>query len=112
MAFKVISNRDFQNASGFTNHQFKRLDDLFCRAAAAKTLNFRAVDCDLDEGMASFTYCKAPNHPPYLQFVIRRNGPNSTMFELYKEGKGRVAKSALFDRVFDRLRAEVEVLGD
>ncbi len=108
MDFTVYTNPGADQPSGFTRYQFKKLDELYCRAAAAKTLTYRTVECDFDEGLASFTYYKNQSQSPYLQFLIRKVGPRTVMFELYKQGKGRIAKSGVFDRVVERLREEIE----
>ncbi len=34
------------------------------------------------------------------------------MFEVYKHGKGRIAKSGVFDRAYEKLCNEVEKLGE
>ena len=94
----------------FKNHEFRLLDGLFSRAASVKALNDRAIDVNLDEGACYFTYYRAENAAPYLQFVIRRVGPKTSMYELYKEGKGRITKSGLFERTYERLVEEVEAL--
>ena len=65
---------------------------------------------DFDEGACTFTYYRSNNYKPYLQFVIRHVGPHTSMYELYKEGKGRIAKSGLFKRAFERLEEEVAAL--
>ena len=96
--------------SGFTNTQFKKLDGLYLMAAAKHLLTFRTVDCDFDEGVASYTYYKSEHLSPYLSFVIRRVGPRTTMYEVYLQDKGRVAKSGVFEKAFERLQAEVENL--
>ena len=110
MAFTVITNPSFETKTGFTQGQFKRLDDLYCRAASAKILNYRTVECDFEEGVASYTYHQSPSHAPFAQFVIRRAGPKEMMYELYRQGGGRIAKSAIFDRVFEKLREEIQTL--
>jgi len=112
MTFEVINNPDFVQPAGFTKQQFRMLDQLYCACATDKTLTYRTVDCDFDEGIASYTYYKSFNHAPYLQFIIRKVGPRSTMFEVFKYGKGRVAKSGVFDRAYDKLRAEIELLSN
>ena len=109
MTFTVITNPSFQTVRGFTKGQFKRLDDLYCRAASAKTLNFRTVECDFEEGVASYTYYKSRDHAPFAQFVIRRAGKDM-MYELYVEGGGRLAKSEIFDKVFEKLRSLINGL--
>ncbi len=113
MSFKVINNPDldkFKARSGFKNYQFKMLAGLFSRAASAKALYDVAVDVDFDEGLCTFTYYKSNNYVPYLQFVIRHVGPQTDMYELYRESKGRIAKSGLFERVYEKLSAEIETL--
>ena len=113
MGFKVIDNPDFKKfkaQSGFKNHQFKLLAGLFSRAASVKALYDIAVDVDFDEGLCTFTYYKSNNYVPYLQFVIRHVGPQTDMYELYKDGKGRITKSGLFDRAYKKLETEIEAL--
>lgn len=113
MSFEVIDNPHFlkfKSYSGFTNAQFKQLAGLFSRAAAAKVLYDIGVDVDFEESVCTFTYYRSNAYQPYLQFVIRRVGPRSDMYELYKESKGRIAKSGLFDRTLERLEQEIEEL--
>ena len=98
--------------SGFTNAQFKKLDGLYLIASAAKTLTYRSVECDFDEGLASYTYYRSEQFAPYLQFVIRRVGPRTTMYEIYLQDKGRIIKSGIFDKAYERLKEEVEKLLD
>lgn len=98
------------HSSGFTSAQFKKLDGLYLKAAAAKVLNYRTVECDFDEGVASYTYYKSEHFNPYLRFVIRRIGPRATMYELYLQDKGRIAKSGVFERAYEKLVEEVEKL--
>lgn len=115
MSFHVIDNPDFKKfrkKSGFSNTEFRQLAGLFSRAASAKALYDIAVDVDFDEGVCQFTYFRSNSYQPYLTFVIRQVGPRTDMYELYKEGKGRIAKSGLFDRVFARLEVEVAELMD
>ncbi len=112
MTFEVINNPAFVQPAGFTKQQFRMLDQVYCACATEKTLTYRTVECDFDQGIASYTYYKSFNHAPYLQFIIRKVGPKSTMFELYKYGKGRIAKSGVFERTYDRLCAEIELLSD
>ncbi len=110
MDFKVINNPEFNKfkaQSGFKNREFKMLAGLYSRAASQKALYDIAVDVDFDEGVCTFTYYQSNNYVPYLQFLIRRVGPHTDMYELYKEGKGRIAKSGLFDRTYERLEEEV-----
>jgi len=77
MAFTVITNERFAQVSGFSNKQFKKLDALYLKASAARTLNYRTVDCDFEEGVARYTYFKSEYDSPYLQFLIRRVGPQT-----------------------------------
>ncbi len=108
MSFQIINNPNFQANTGFTNAQFKKLDDLYCRAAGVKVLSTRTVECDFDKGTAMYTYYKTQSHAAYLQFIIRKVGPRVLMYEVYKEGSGRIAKSGVFERAFDVLRDEIE----
>lgn len=110
MTFRVINNPAFQAVTGFTNAQFKKLDDLYCRAAAAKSLTYRTVECDFEEGIAHYTYFKSEKQHPHLQFVIRKVGPKTLMYEVFKTGKGRIAKSGVFERAFETLAAEINAL--
>jgi len=113
MVFRVIDNPDlkkFKAQSGFKNAEFKMLAGLYSRAAGVRALYDIAVDVDFDEGLCTFTYYRSNNYVPFLQFVIRRVGPNTDMYELYMEGKGRISKSGLFERTFKRLEEEVEAL--
>ena len=110
MTFEVIHNPAFNQPAGFTQNQFRKLDQLYCMAVHHKTLGYRAVDCDFDEGLAIYTYYLANQHVPYLQFLIRRVGPRTTMFEVFKQGKGRIVKSGVFDRAYERLREEIDQL--
>ena len=112
MSFRVINNPRFNVQTGFTNAQFKKLDDLYCRAAAAKALSYRTVECDFDEGVAVYTYFRVQGHAAFLQFIIRKVGPKTLMYEVFKEGKGRIAKSGVFDRAFEKLRDEITPLFD
>lgn len=112
MTFEVIHNLAFSQPSGFSKNQFRKLDYLYCSAASAKMFSDRSVECDFDAGIASYTYYVASHHEPYLQFVIRKVGPRSTMFELYKQGKGRIMKSGIFDRTYDKLCSEIDALSD
>lgn len=110
MSFEVITNPSFQARTGFTQAQFKKLDDLYCRAASEKTLNFRTVECDFEEGVASYTYYKSKDQPPLLQFVIRKVGPKTMMYEVYRQGGGKVVQSGVFDKAFEGLRKEMNAL--
>lgn len=110
MSHNVISVLGSTAPAGMSPSQFKRIDGVFCLAASAKALSYRAVDCDFDEGVMTITLAKSEHHPAYLSFVSRKVGPKTTMYELYKDGKGRIEKSALFDRVFTRFQKEVEAV--
>lgn len=110
MTFGIIDNPKFEAQSGFTNTQFKALDDLYCRAAAQKVLKYRTVECDFDEGMACYTYYKAEHCPPVFEFVISKVGPKTLMYEVYAKGRGRIAKSGVFTIAFEKLRKEIEDL--
>jgi len=112
MSFEVIHNPAFVQPAGFSQGQFRKLDQLYCMAAADKTLTYRTVDCDFDEGIAIYTYYMSTGHAPYLQFMIKKVGPRTTMFEVYKQGKGRVAKSGVFDRAYETLRDEINLLSE
>lgn len=107
---EIIPFSSQSHASGFSNAQFKKLDGLYLQACALKTLTYRTVDCDFDEGIATYTYYKSPQFAPYLSFVIRRVGPRATMFEVYLQDKGRVMKSGVFEKAFERLQVEVNAL--
>ena len=116
MSDKVITIPQFakhgDQSSGFTQSQFKQLDGLYLQAASQKTLTYRTVECDFDEGIASYTYYQSAQHQPYLQFIIRQVGPRTTMFEVFLQGKGRIAKSGLFERAFEKLAEEIRNLSD
>jgi hypothetical protein len=105
MAFTVIHNPDFGKLekAGFTRFQFQKLDALYLQALQHKVLACRAVDCNFDEGIMTFTYAKTEHHPPMFQFIIRQVGPRQVIYELFQEGKGRAFKSGLFDRVYEKL---------
>lgn len=105
MSFTVIHNPDFgkMEKAGFTRFQFQRLDALYLRALQGKVLTCRMVDCDFEEGVATFSYAKAESHPPLFQFIIRQVGPRQVLYELYQQGKGRPFKSGIFERVYERL---------
>lgn len=113
MVFEVIDNPDFKKfkaAAGFRNHEFRLLASLFSRAAAARALYDFGVDVDFDEGACTFTYYRTNAYKPFLRFVIRHAGPRTALYELYAEGRGRIARSGLFRRVYDRLAQEIEGL--
>ena len=109
MIFEVINNPDFKQPAGFTQKQFRKLDQLYC-SSSNNAINERSVECDFDKGIATYTYYISSQHIPYLQFVIRKVGPNTTMFELFKKDCGRVIKSEIFERTYDRLCYEVSLL--
>ena len=108
----IITFAKTNQAAGFTPAQFRHLDQIYCRAAAEKILTYRSVECDFDEGVASYTYYQNSNAPPHLQFVIRQVGPRTVMYEVFKIGKGRIVKTGLFDRAIERLEYEIHQLGD
>tara|TARA_B100001989_G_C24540559_1_gene467311 strand:+ start:1400 stop:1750 length:351 start_codon:yes stop_codon:yes gene_type:complete len=110
MSNDVILNPAFHQPAGFTQNQFRKLDQLYCMTAAEKVLTYRTVECDFDDGIASYTYFKTEVDSPYLQFVIRKVGPRATHFELYKKHKGCIAKSSIFERTYEKLREEIEKL--
>lgn len=110
MTFRVIDNPYLKAQTGFTTLQFKKLDGLFLRTAADKVLTYRTVECDFDEEVASYTYYERETSPPFLQFIIRKVGPKAMMYEVFKQGKGRIAKSGVFDIAFDKLQVEIESL--
>lgn len=112
MVFQVIDNPDFgkfRARSGFKNAEFRLLAGLFSRAASAKALLDMAVDVDFDEGTCTVSYF-ITRYGPHLSFVIRHVGPRTSMYEVYKGGKGQIVKSGLFARAFERLEAEVMAL--
>lgn len=106
MSFELINNPAFLAKTGFTNAQFKKLDGLYLRAAATKSLTYRTVECDFDEGVASYTYYKAEGQAPYIQFIIRKEGPRAMMYEVFRHAKGRVFKSGVFERAFEKLATD------
>lgn len=110
MSFEVINNPKFYAKTGFSNAEFKKLDALYLKAAGEKVLTYRTVDCDFDTEVASYTYFKSAGQAPYLEFLIKKVGPRTMMYEVFKHGKGRVAKSGVFDRAFDKLKEEIENL--
>ena len=112
MVFEVIDNPNFSQPAGFTQAQFRKLDQLYCTAAACKILTYRSVECDFDEGVASYTYYISVHQAPYLQFIIRKVGPKTTMFEVFKQSSGRLIRSGVFDRAYDKLRAEIDFLSE
>ena len=114
MSDKVITIPQFskqaEQSAGFTQGQFRKLDGLYIKASAEKALTYRTVECDFEEGLASYTYYVTAGQSPYLQFLIRRVGPRAVMYEIYLKDKGRILKSGLFDRAYERLSEEVERL--
>ena len=112
MILRVIDNPDFKKLekAGFSNAQFKKLDALYLQAMSDKVFGYRSVDVDFDEGVAEYAYYKTEYQPAALRFVIRHVGPRTVMYEVWKEGKGRISKSGLFDRAYERLQAEIEAL--
>jgi hypothetical protein len=110
MNLTVIENPDFKkfkSRSGFRNAEFRKLASLFSRGVTFKAVQDMAVDVDFDEGVCTFTYYRGNARAPYLQFVVRHVGPQTNMYELYLDTKGRIAKSGLFDRVYERLEKEI-----
>lgn len=110
MTFHVIDNPQYFPKTGFTNAQFKKLDSLYLQAAGAKILNYRTVECDFDSNIATYTYYIAEGYQPYLQFLIKKVGPKTMMYEVYKQGKGRIAKSGVFEYAYKKVQDEVESL--
>lgn len=114
MSDKVITIPNFSKyqeiQTGFTQAQFRKLDGLYLQAAAAKVLTYRSVECDFDEGVASYTYYPSEHFSPYLQFVIRKVGPKTLMYEIFLRDKGRIFKTGLFDRAYERLHDEIYAL--
>jgi hypothetical protein len=108
----IIKPARFQRIekAGFTRFQFQRLDALYLRAMQAKVLMSRAVDCDFEEGILTFSYAKSDHHPPLFRFVVRQVGPRQVHYELYQQGKGRAFKSGIFERVYEKLEAEILAL--
>ena len=101
-----------ERRSGFRNVEFKLLAGLFSRASCRKLIYDMAVDVDMERGMCSFAYHRARNAPASLVFVVLHVGPHTSMYEVWREGRGRIAKSGLFARAFERLEAEIEALAD
>jgi hypothetical protein len=113
MNFTVIENPDynkFKARSGFRNSEFRRLATLYSRGVNGRAVHDMAVDVDFDEGVCTFTYYRGHGRAPFLQFVVRHVGPRTNMYELYQDGRGRIAKSGLFDRVYERLEQEILAL--
>ena len=106
----MITNPKLVAKAGFTNAQFKKLDGLYLRAVADKVLQDRSVECDFDEGVASYTYYRKSGGAASLQFIIRKVGPHTMMYEVFKNKKGRVKKSGVFEIAFARLVEEIEGL--
>jgi hypothetical protein len=113
MTFTVIDNESlhqFTRRSGFRNAEFKRLAGLFSRSSLRKLVYDMAVDVDMEEGVCQFSYFRTPNSPAYLTFIVRHVGPRANMYELWCHGRGRIEKSGLFDRTFERLEQEIDAL--
>jgi hypothetical protein len=112
MTFTVIENENLRSArrSGFRNAEFKKLAGLYSRAMSMKVMYDMGVDVDMDEGVCSFAYYRTPHSPATLTFIVRHVGPRTDMYELWLAGKGRIAKSGMFARVFERLEQEIEAL--
>lgn len=113
MSFKVIDNPEFHKfgtRSGFRNHEFRQLATLYSRGVSGKAVHDMAVDVDFDAGVCAFTYYRGHGRAPFLQFIVRHVGPRANMYELFMADKGRVAKSGLFERVYERLAQEIESL--
>ncbi len=108
MVFEVINNPHYSPKMGFTKAQFRTLDDLYCRAVEKKMLSYRTVECDFEEGYASYTYYKSEYHAPLFRFMIRKIGPKTLQYEVYKQGVGLLIKSSLFDRAFEKLQGALE----
>lgn len=109
----MINNPNFQKDSqrvGFKNHEFKKLAGLFSWGATHKVLYDISVDVDFEDNLATFTYHQSNSYTPFLTFMIRQVGPRTTMYEVWKEGKGRITKSGMFERSFERLQTEVHSL--
>lgn len=112
MSSNVISVSGHQPHTGFTQGQFRKLDQLYCSAVSERLMACRSVEYDYDEGVASYTYFISAQQAPYLQFVIRKIGSGFTMFELFKQGRGRVVRSGIFDRVYEQLVYEIRGLAE
>ena len=114
MTFSLIENDTplpAARTSGFRNAEFKRLAGLYSRACSAKIIADMAVDVDMDEGICSFSYFHARQSPAALTFVVRHAGPRTNMYELWAEGRGKIEKSGLFARIYERLEQEIGQLG-
>ncbi len=113
MTFTVINNDNFSSSSrrsGFRNAEFKKLAGLYSRSSSRKLIYDMAVDANMDEGVCQFSYYRTPNSPAFLTFVVRHVGPRTDMYEIWMEGKGRIEKSGLFIRAYERLEQEIEAL--
>lgn len=113
MSFNVIENPEFskfKDRTGFKNHEFKKLAGFYSLGASHKVLYDMAVDVDFEEKSCMVSYYQSQGQHPFLQFVIKQVGPKTIMYELFMEGKGRIAKSELFDRVTERLEKEIMTL--
>ncbi|MCB9963593.1 MAG: hypothetical protein H6855_00980 [Rhodospirillales bacterium] len=107
MKDNVISVLNTNVPSGLSNFQFRRLDQLYCLAVSRNVLSHRTVDCDFDAGMLRISLSKSAHHESYLEFIAEKVGPRTTMYALYLNGKGLIARSALFERVLERMQEEV-----
>lgn len=107
MSDNVISVLNTNAPSGLSNSQFRRIDQVYSLAASRNLLPYRSVNCDFDKGVMTICLSKSAHHTAFLSFIAVKVGPQTTIYELYREGKGRIARSALFDRVFEKYRDEV-----
>lgn len=96
--------------SFFNRREFGQIASLFSRAATYKALHKIAVDVSEDQKHGSITLHRSAQCPGYMQLQITKFGPKNTMYEVYQQGKGRVAKSGLFTRAYEKLAEEVEAL--
>ena len=104
------SNQGSKRESGFTPSEFRKLDGLYSLGATHKALFDRTVSVDFDAGTAEFGYYTSRYGAAYLKFIIRQVGPKTFMYEVYKDGKGRIAKSGVFAKAFEKLEAEIRAL--
>lgn len=110
MVSNVISLPSASDYAGFTSWQFRKLDQLYCMAVGKRTLGYRTVDCNFDDGTAHYTYYISGQNTPFIQFVIRKTGPRTTMYEVFKQDQGRIIKSGLFERAYETLLQEISSL--
>ena len=96
--------------SGFTPSEFRKLDGLYSLGATHKALFDRTVSVDFEAGTAEFGYYTSRYGNAYLKFVINQVGPKTLMYEVYKDGKGRIAKSGIFEKAFEKLETEIHAL--